>query len=435
MKIWTIAWKDTLIRFRDRNALILMVLAPLVLSGIIGSAFGGFISGSDPVPFDAIPVLLINEDEGTQGDQFIEILTSDGLADLLDVTETADLAAARELVQAGEARAGEQLIEARNLDCERARAAVFIPDSFSAAVEGGGTVEEATALIQFYADPSATLTPNIVRGVVTQVINGFNTAAISVDVTVSQLSEAADTLGPAMAGLGTALNRELESQIGQNQASIALNNVAVGDADESSDLNPFAFFAPSMGILFLMFSMVDGTRSILDEQQGGTLDRLASTPTSHIEILLGKIGGVFLTGALQFVVFVIASSLIFGLSWGNSPVGLVLMVLTVVLAFTSLGALIAAFARDANQANIVGSVVTLAFAALGGNFVPAQNFPPFLEQLSKISINRWALDGFSDLTLFGLGLSDVLLEAGVLFGLSAVLVSLALWQFQRRLAR
>ena len=418
MKIWTIAWKDTLIRFRDRNALILMVLAPLVLSGIIGSAFGGFISGSDPVPFDAIPVLLINEDEGTQGDQFIEILTSDGLADLLDVTETADLAAAREMVQAGEARA-----------------AVFIPDSFSAAVEGGGTVEEATALIQFYADPSATLTPNIVRGVVTQVINGFNTAAISVDVTVSQLSEAADTLGPAMAGLGTALNRELESQIGQNQASIALNNVAVGDADESSDLNPFAFFAPSMGILFLMFSMVDGTRSILDEQQGGTLDRLASTPTSHIEILLGKIGGVFLTGALQFVVFVIASSLIFGLSWGNSPVGLVLMVLTVVLAFTSLGALIAAFARDANQANIVGSVVTLAFAALGGNFVPAQNFPPFLEQLSKISINRWALDGFSDLTLFGLGLSDVLLEAGVLFGLSVVLVSLALWQFQRRLAR
>ena len=31
MKIWTIAWKDTLIRFRDRNALILMILAPLLL--------------------------------------------------------------------------------------------------------------------------------------------------------------------------------------------------------------------------------------------------------------------------------------------------------------------------------------------------------------------------------------------------------------------
>ena len=414
MKIWTIAWKDTLIRFRDRNALILMLLAPLVLSAIIGSAFGGFIRGSDPVPFDAIPVLVINEDNGTQGEQFLDILTSDNLVDLLDVTEMDDLAAARELVQAGDARA-----------------AVYIPESFSEAVENGGDA----SVIEFYADPGATLTPNIVRGVVTQIVTGFNTAAVSVDVTVNQLTAASATLGPAMAGLGDALNNEIESQIGNNQISLSLNDVAVGEAEESADLNPFAFFAPSMGILFLMFSMVDGTRSILDEQRGGTLDRLVSTPTSHLEILLGKIGGVFLTGALQFVVFVIASSLIFRLSWGNSPVGLALMVLGVVLAFTSLGALIAAFARDANQANIIGSVVTLAFAALGGNFVPAQNFPPFLEQLSKISINRWALDGFSDLTLFGLGLSDIFLEVGVLFGLSVVLVSLALWQFQRRLAR
>lgn len=418
MKIWTIAWKDTLIRFRDRNALILMLLAPLVLSAIIGSAFGGFINGTDPVPFDAIPVLVINEDDGTQGDQFLEILASEDLADLLDVTEMNDLAAAREQVQAGEARA-----------------AIFIPASFSEAVEGGVGVDTAVSLIQFYADPGSTITPNIVRGVVTQVVNGFNTAAISVDVTVNQLTEQAATLGPALAGLGPALNNELESQIGPNQRSLTLNDVAVGEQEETADISPFAFFAPSMGILFLMFSMVDGTRSILDEQQGGTLNRLVSTPTSYIEILLGKIGGVFLTGALQFIVFVIASSLIFGLSWGGSPLGLALMVLVVVLAFTSLGALIAAFARDANQANIIGSVVTLIFAALGGNFMPATNFPPFLEKLSKISINRWALDGFSDLTLLGLGLSDVLLEAGVLLGLSIVLVGLALWQFQRRLAR
>ena len=208
MKIWTIAWKDTLIRFRDRNALILMILAPLVLSAIIGSAFGGFISGSDPAPFDAIPVLVINEDEGAQGDQFMEILTSDDLADLLDVTQMTDLTAAREQVQAGDARA-----------------AILIPASFSAAVEGGGdgASEQAVSQIQFYADPGATLTPNIVRGVVTQIVNGFNTAAISVDVTVEQLTEAAPTLGPAMANLGTVLNDELESEIGQNQMSISLN--------------------------------------------------------------------------------------------------------------------------------------------------------------------------------------------------------------------
>ena len=119
MKIWTIAWKDTTIRFRDRNALILMIAAPLVLSAIIGSAFGSFLNGSDPAPISAIPVLLVNQDDGELGQQFADILTSDALGDLLLVTEMDDETAARDQVQRGEARA-----------------AIVIPDGFSEAVSG-----------------------------------------------------------------------------------------------------------------------------------------------------------------------------------------------------------------------------------------------------------------------------------------------------------
>lgn len=417
MKIWTIAWKDTTIRFRDRNALILMVLAPLVLSAIIGSAFGGFLNSSDPVPFDAIPVLFINQDDGEMGQQFADILTSDALGDLLAVTEMTDETAAREQVQRGEARS-----------------AIVIPPDFSAAFDGETAVSP--ALVRVYADPSATVTPNIVRGVVTQIVNGFNSAAISSEVTVAQLTAEAATLGPALANLGTVLQAEMNSRFNQGQPTvITLNDVPVGETEETADISPFAFFAPSMGILFLMFSMMDGTRSILEEEREGTLTRLVSTPTSHLEIILGKIGGVFLTGALQFVVFVAASALIFQLNWGDSPLGLAMLTLAVVLSLTSLGALIAAFARNASQAGILGTVVTLVFAALGGTFVPAQNFPPFLQELSKITVTRWALDGFTDLTIYGLGAADVVLETAVLTGLSILFIALALWQFQRRLAK
>jgi len=416
MKIWTIAWKDTLIRFRDRNALILMIAAPLVLSAIIGSAFGGFISGNDPAPFDAIPVLVVNADNGELGQEFVDILSEGDLEELLAATEMDDLAAARELVQQGEARA-----------------AVFIPENFSEVMMGeAGASTPAT--IQFYADPSATLTPNIVRGIIVQIANGFSSAAISGEVAVAQLMAETGGVGVDMANIGDAIGRELQTSVDNNTA-VSLNTIAVGDEDATADVSPFAFFAPSMGILFLMFAMMDGTRSILDEDKEGTLDRLISTPTSNTEILLGKIGGVFLTGLLQFVVFVIASRFIFQLNWGSSLSGLVLMTLAVVLAFTSLGALIAAFAKDVNQANIIGTVVTLLFAALGGNFAPAQNFPSWLNQLSKITITRWGLDGFSDLTMRGLGFNDILLEAGVLLGLTAVLFVLALGQFQRRIAR
>ncbi len=424
MKIWTIAWKDTLIRFRDRNALILMIAAPLILSMIIGSAFSGFISGSDPVPFDAIPVLIINEDAGESGQQFVDTLSQGELAQLLELTEMDDLTDAREIVQLGDARA-----------------AIYIPETFSQVIqEAGGDgadteTEQEQSIIQFYADPGATLTPNIVRGVVTQVVNGFNGAAISARVTVAQIVPQAATVGPAMADFADLLQGEILASVENGGGgNIQLNTITVGDTEEApNDFSPFAFFAPSMGMLFLMFSMVDGTRSILDEEREGTLARLLSTPTSNREILLGKIGGVFLTGVLQFAVFVIASHFLFSLDWGSSIPGLILMLLTVVLAFTSLGALIAAFAKDVNQANIIGSVVTLTFAALGGNFLPAQNFPTWLQQLSKITITRWGMDGFTDLTINGLGFSDILLESGVLLGFTAVLFTLALWQFEKRI--
>lgn len=419
MKILTIAWKDTLIRFRDRNALILMIAAPLLLSLIIGSAFSGFISGSDPVPFDAIPVLVVNDDAGEWGDQFIEALGSDGLSDLLQVDVMTDIETAREIVQRGEART-----------------AVYIPPTFSDAILSNENVaDDEQALVQFYADPGATLTPNIARGVIVQVLNGFNIGSVAGQVTTEQLlSTEGATSNPQMAQLPQVLNASIGENVRVGSA-IALNRIDVGEVETAVDISPFAFFAPSMGILFLMFSMMDGTRSILDEEKEGTLGRLISTPTSYREILLGKIGGVFLTGMLQFVVFVIASRLIFQLNWGSSPLGLAMMTIAVVLSLTSLGAFIAAVAKDINQANILGTVVTLTFAAFGGSFVPATNFPPFLEQLSKISILRWALDGFSDLTINGLGAQDVLLETAVLLTIGLILFFIALMQFHRRVTK
>lgn len=417
MKILTIAWKDTLIRFRDRNALISMIAAPLILSAIIGSAFGSFITDGN-AQFEAIPVLFIDDDAGEFGQQFLDILQSDQLDDLLDITEMDDLDEARAIVQEG-----------------TARAAVYIPTEFSASIQQDESVDE--AIVQFYADPSATLTPNIVRGVVTQIVNGFNGAAVGTEVTVEQLTAQASVLGPAMLGLGDALNDEIANTFSADTlTSLSINPIPVGEEEASlGDVSPFAFFAPSMGILFLMFSMMDSTRSILEEEQGGTLNRLLMTPTSHFEILLGKIGGVFLTGILQFAVFVVASRFIFNLNWGNSIAGLTLMMLVMVLSLTSLGTFIAAFARDANQANIIGSVVTLIFAALGGNFVPAQSFPDGLQQLSKLTITRWGLDGFSDLTIFGLGFTDILPEAGVLFAIGLVFFALSVWQFERRISK
>ncbi|HEX6383306.1 MAG TPA: ABC transporter permease [Anaerolineae bacterium] len=426
MKIWTVAWKDTLIRFRDRNALLLMLAAPLVIAAIAGAAFGGFLTDSGSTPVRDIPVLIVNDDDSEASRDFVEILMSADLADLLEPTLMDDLETAREVVRKGEVRA-----------------VVYISPGFGETLDSrlsSGNNDPSSSTIQLYSDPAASITPIIIHSVVTQIANGFITAGISEQIVSEHLAADAAELGPAMGtvtpavdSLGDTIARKVEASFtGGNAARVTLDTIAVGQQEEG--VNPLAFFVPSMGIFFLMFTMLDGTRSILDEQEAGTLDRLISTPASHSEILLGKIAGVFLTGILQFSIFVLISRLIFDVTWGDF-LGLVVMVLAVVAAFTSLGALIAAFARDATQANIFGSAVALTFAALGGNFAPAQNFPEWLQQLSLLTINRWALDGFVDLTIRRLGLDAILPEAGVLLTVTLIFFVLGLRQFRRRIAR
>lgn len=64
-KILAVAFKELYVTFRDRNLILLMFATPLVLSTIIGMAFGGGGDGDSELPdFADITVAVVNLDEG-----------------------------------------------------------------------------------------------------------------------------------------------------------------------------------------------------------------------------------------------------------------------------------------------------------------------------------------------------------------------------------
>ncbi|MBP8000725.1 MAG: ABC transporter permease [Chloroflexi bacterium] len=418
MKAWTIAWKDTLIRFRDVNALLFMLAAPLLITAIIGSAFSGFFDDDGDVPITEIPFIIVDGDETESSEQLIELFTDDEtLTELLATEQMDDLDAAKRRVMVGESRA-----------------VLYIPAGFGAQVQGDEEGEATT--LELYVDAAASITPNIIRGILDRVSAGYSTALISVDVGVAQIVDDAAAYGPALANLETVVQAQVdEIAANRGQQRITLRQVIEGQDEETTTFTPAAFFGPSMAIFFLLFTVMEGTRSILVEDQEGTLPRLLSTPTRPSTILLGKMGGVFLTGVLQFTVLLVGSRLLFNMDWGKSPLGILLLVVAFVAAATSLGMLIAAFARDNVQANIIGSAIILLFGILGGNFTTSFNYPDWLISISKLTLNYWGLEGFSDLTWRGLGLIDILPEVGALVLFALIAFALAVWRFQKRLTR
>jgi ABC-type Na+ efflux pump permease subunit len=74
-KLWVIAFKDIRNRFTDRRLLLIMLAAPLLISTIIGLAFGGL--GRSNSPISHIPVAVIDYDQpGAYGTSFGAMLTS-----------------------------------------------------------------------------------------------------------------------------------------------------------------------------------------------------------------------------------------------------------------------------------------------------------------------------------------------------------------------
>jgi linearmycin/streptolysin S transport system permease protein len=376
MKAFTIAWKDVLIRMRDRSAMILMLLAPMLISALMGVALGGAAVNTEPL--HEIPVMVVNEDEGTRGTALTEALLAEP-GNLLKPVKSNDLVVARQALETG-----------------ATRAVLNIPRNFSTQSQQPNQQPDSKGLVLYVSSTPGERSSTIVRDVVTRIAS------------------------QPPSGGPTGQSHVIETR----QVPVMIEG----------NQNPFAFFAPSMAIFFLMISMFEAPRSILIEREDGTLGRLIRTPTAMAQILLGKMGGAFLTGLLQFSILVVASTLVFNLKWSSSIVALVLMVAAVVVAAASMGALIAAFSKDLLQAGAIGGAIALVSAGLGGNFFDLERAPFWLEIVSRLTINRWALEGFTNLTVRGLGLKSILPNFVVLIGIALVMFTAAFWKFQRRLA-
>ena len=414
IKAWTITLKDTLIRFRDRSGLLMNLIAPLVLAAIMGAAFSNF-SGDAP-PITDIPIILINQDEGELGENFATIFADDQLANLVALTEMTDLETALTTIEEGETRV-----------------VIYLPPEFSSVMEN--VDNEQPVELQLYTDPTASVSPQIIASIVEQIVIGFNQTLISADVAVQQLTvDHAPQLGAKLMNLGQAINETLGESATQQPATLNIATVVEGEDDEE-EFDLVAFFMPSMAIFFLMFSMMDGARSILDERNAGTLDRLLTTPTATLQIVLGKVGGTMLTGILQMMILVLASALIFGLDWGGSPLGVTMLILATVMAAACLGTFIAAFGKQPAQTQIIGTAVSILFGMIGGNFIQASALPSWMQPISKLTLNRWAMDGFLELVINRSGVAGILPHVGILLLMSAIFLLLGVWSFRRQLER
>ncbi|MCL4274580.1 MAG: ABC transporter permease [Anaerolineales bacterium] len=408
LKLFIIGIKDLKIIFRDRAALILMLLAPFLLTLGMGLVTGRF-SGSSTGISD-IPVIIVNLDKEQLGNALEEVFTGEELAGLVEPTLSESPEAARKAI-----------------DEDTAAAAIIIPAGFTRSVipQQGAFDEEPEALrIEVYANPARPTGAGIVKSIVDEFISRIEEGRISGQTSIVQMIMSGRISPQEGEQAGMEMAERLEDSPSSETLAIKLNTDT--NEAEAVEFDVLAYLAPGMALMFLMFAVTYGGRSILAEKAQGTLPRLLVSPTQAAQILGGKVFGIFLTGAAQMLILIGATTLLFQLKWGD-PLGVLVLVLAAVFGASGWGMFITAIARTPGQVASVGSAIMLIFGILGGSFISLEMMPPVVQMVSKITPNAWALDGFTTLALGGTlphlstPITALLTMGLILFGIAVVL--------------
>ena len=170
----------------------------------------------------------------------------------------------------------------------------------------------------------------------------------------------------------------------------------------------------------LMMTIIYGAVFLTLEKRQGMIRRQAMLPLSRGRIFAGKLVGRMLMAGAQIVIYLLAGRLLFGISFGDSPGGLLLVLFAYAAAASGLSLLLGAVLSTPEQASTVGWIASMVMGALGGCWWPSEVMPRWLWSAAHVLPTAWAMDAFHSLISFGRGIEAVVLPAGVLLGFAAL---------------
>ena len=419
MRAFTIAWKDLRRAYRSPAGLAMMLIAPLLLAFVLGSAFGS----GDGFSIAAVKTAVVDLDKGAgagmpaAGARLTAVLQSEQLSDLLDVSLIDTPEAARLAVDQGEAHV-----------------AVIIPAGLSEALLASGSAGNAAPLtVQIYKDPALTVGPSVVQAVVDSVVASLDGARAAAATTALLGASRGLTDPDELAVLASAAAQAFALRA-EKEAPLTLQQRApiVDPAKDQPSPNVASQVLIGMMLFFILFGAATPARTILDEHREGTLPRLFTTPTPRSLILGGKYLSVLLVVLAQVIVLLVAGRFLLGAHWGEAGPVIVLAACSTLVA-ASLGLLTVSFAKTPAQAGAVGSAVFVFLGLISGNFTGTVGLSGAYAIVRRISPVGWLMEGWNSL-LFGGSWADIWLPTVVSLAFALVFLSVATLFFRRRYA-
>ncbi|MFZ5918047.1 MAG: ABC transporter permease [Chloroflexota bacterium] len=407
MRAIDLAIKDLKQLVRNRMTAFFLVIMPVVFTLMFGFAFGGFGGQQDP----RLPVGFVDQDGSRLS------------ASLLDLLAASD--AIRPVELKGRDTNPERVDKV--VQDEDYAAVVIVPAGY-----GQGLRDGQLPRLQIVADESS---------------QAATPARIGVEAAASRLAGAVEAARLSeqayadAAGLADDAARQVFFEAALAQAVAAWREppltVAVGQSgaiveEEGSEVmqSGFSHASPSMMVQFAIAGLIGAATVLILERKSGALRRLLTTAISRFEIILGHYLAMVIMILGQLAILVAFGQLALGVDYMRAPLATLMLMLTTSLWTAALGLLIGTLAETEERAIIYSLVAMFLLAGVGGAWMPLEFTGETFQAIGHLLPSAWAMDGFENIVVRGLGLESVWLPVGIMLAYGVALLILAAWRFR-----
>ncbi len=387
-KLLAIAWNHIRIEFEDRSTIVFFLILPLLFTVIVGSV----LVGSNNSSGDTRPTVAV-----------VDLDQSSLSQELMTALQGSKVLRAETMSQA----------EAdRTFEDDKALGVLVIPIGFQPAVLNDQPID---LNLKAANDNRSLAVEQDVRAIMEQTNGAFTAARIAVSE-AERIKPFADEQAKQAyfdASLKTAQGLLKNPPV--RLAATQPETTATVQSDEG-----FAHSSPGQLVTWVMTTLFGVAGFLVYERVNGTARRLAVMPMRNSIILGGNFAGRFALGAVQMIVMVGFGAWVLNVPYGKDPLALAVMLITFGLAGTAFGVMLGTFSRTMSQAGGLSILFAMLFAALGGCWWPLEITPPLYQTLVKVLPSTWAMQGLTNIIVYGKALSDVWLNALVLLIFAAI---------------
>lgn len=182
---------------------------------------------------------------------------------------------------------------------------------------------------------------------------------------------------------------------------------------------------------FLLFALSGAASALFYERDHGIFHRILAGPVGRAQILWSKFIYGICIGLLQLTVLFIGGRLLYGIDVEHHVGMLLLVCAFAAAACTAFGMLLASLTSTPEAASGLATFVILLMCAVGGAWFPVTLMPEVVQQFSKLTLVYWAMEGFAQVLWANATFLELLPTLGILGGMSAVVMAIAVWRFNR----